>query len=208
MSEYAFKGKDNPKIISPIDPDYVLKFKLSKKDLGDYEDFSSFVNSVKMMVRKDARYTNYKAYLYDIGLTRCQVFSGITNEMAPLEMHHGPIFDLFNICAIVTDHLLQEGESVNSFQVADLVLKEHEKHNIQLVMLCETAHEAAENGSIFLHYNQGFGHLERFLSKYRKGIRRDQYGIVKHYLELSRKHNATDNGLFEIVKRVKKYVKD
>jgi hypothetical protein len=207
MTQFAFKGKSNPKIVSLVDSDVSLKFNLNKRDFNDYDVFCKFVEGVMLLVRKDARYTNYKGVLYRLGLNRCQYFSGITDEMAPLEMHHGPIFNLFDICSIVTDHLIDEGEEVNTMMVADIVLKEHEKHNIQLVMLCETAHEGADNGSIFLNYKQGFGFLDRFVKKYKKGLRREHLDTLKDYMKLSAKHNATDNGVFEIIERVKKWIK-
>jgi hypothetical protein len=207
MSEFEFAGNKNPKVVSAVDPDQVLKFYLSKKDLSDYEVFCRFIDGIKAMVRKDPRYTNYKSVLFGLGLNRCQVFSEITDEMAPIEMHHGPIFTLFDIISIVVDHTLEEEKHINSFLIADLVLKEHEKHNIQIVMLCETAHEGAENGSTFLSFKQGFGFLDRFIKNYKKGIRREHYDMLKQYLKLSKENNATDNGIFEIIDRVKKYVK-
>jgi len=207
MEQFEFAGDKNPKIYSMSDPDHVLKLYLSKKDLADYEVFTKFIHGVMAMVHKDPRYTNYKGKLYELGLTRCQVFSNITVDMAPLEMHHGPIFNLFEVCAIAADHLLAEDQKLDTFTVADIVLREHEKHHIQVVMLCETAHEAAENQSIFLSYKQGWGKLDKFLKKFRKGLRIEHYELVRDYLRLSKEHKATDNGVFEIIERIKKYVK-
>jgi len=206
MDDFEIKGKKNPKIIS-LDDDQILKYYLTKKDLSDYDLFCQFINSVKSMIRNDPRYINYKSELYNIGLDRCQIHHGITAEMAPIEMHHGPLLTLPNICTIVTDHLLAEDELVNSFIVADKVLTEHEKHHIQIVMLCETCHQAAENGSIFISFKQGFGQIEKFLKKYKKGVSKEHIGLIKDYLELSMNHETTDNGVYEILDIVKKYVK-
>lgn len=206
MSEFKFKGNKNPKIKSLSD-DTVLKYYLSKEDLNDYEIFCNFINGVKSMVRRDPRYNNYKHHLYELGLNRCQVHSGITADMAPIEEHHGPIFDLFTICMIVTDHLLHEREKVNTFMIANKVLEEHEKHNIQVVMLCETCHQAAENNSHFIPFEMGFGNIDKFISKYRKGIQGEHYHLIKDYLKDSKKYGYVDNGIFKILDRVKKYVK-
>lgn len=208
MSEnFEFKGKTNPKIVSLVD-ETVLRYYITKREMSDFDTYCKFVNSVKSLVRKDARYTNYKAELYNIGLGQCQIHSGITSEMAPIEMHHGPLLSLFDVCSIVTDHLLNEDENINTFIVADKVLNEHEKHNIQIVMLCETCHEAAENGSLFVSFEQGFGQLDKFLKKYKKGIHRDHLDLMKEYTKLSKENKSTSNGIFEIIKRVKKYIKD
>jgi len=206
MDQFETVGTKNPKIIA-VDSEAVLKYYLTRKDLSDYELFCQFINKVKSTVRHDLRYTNYKSELYKIGLDKCQFHHGINSEMAPIEMHHGPIFSMFDICTIVTDHLLAEEKLVNSFIVANKVLIEHEKHHIQLVMLCETCHEAAENGSIFVSFKQGFGQLEKFLKKYKKGVSKEHIGIIKEYLDLSKTFSATDNGIYEILDLVKKYVK-
>lgn len=208
MSDITFKGKRNPKIVSNIDPDQAIRFYLNSKDLFHEDDFSNFRNACKGITRQSARYTNVKAALFELGLDRCQVFSGITKDMAPLEMHHGPIFDMNAICSIVIDHLLVEEEpELTTFKVADLVLREHELHNIQLFMLCETAHQAAENGSVFLNFNQAYGRLDRFIKKYRKGIRIEHLDLIEDYIEKSKEFKSTDNGVFELYKKVKKYVK-
>lgn len=207
MSEmFEFKGKNNPKIKSDSD-DTILKFYYSAKDLADYETHHKFLNCVKYMVRKDPRYDNYKKSLYDLGLGRCQIHSGINSDMAPIEMHHGPIFDLFTICMIVTDQMLAEDEQLTTFMVADRVLKEHEKNNIQLVMLCETCHEAAENDSHFLPFEMGFGHIDRFLTRNKKGFTKEQKKLLQEYIKNSREHGYVDNGIFEIFDKVKKYIK-
>lgn len=207
MQSFTFAGSKNPRIVNPTDPDKVLKLYSNKRDLEDYDTYTLFVNGVKSIVRKDERYTKYKEVLYNIGLDHCQWFGNISKDMAPLEMHHGPIFNLFEICSIVTDHLLKEDKSVNSFMVADEVLSAHERHEIGLVMLCETAHEAAEAGHIFLPYKMMFGKLDRFLKHYKKGLTKEHFGTLSQYLKLSDKYDATDNGIFELIERVKKYIK-
>jgi hypothetical protein len=109
---------------------------------------------------------------------------------------------------IVTDHLLAKGEEVNTMMVADIVLSEHEKHNIQVVMLCETCHEAAENDSHFLPFEMGFGRIDKFITKYKYGFQDEQYHLIKDYLAESKKNGYVDNGIYKILEKVKKYVKE
>lgn len=207
--DIEFKGKRNPKIVSNIDPDQSIRFYLTSKDLFHEDDFSNFRNACKAMIRNHPRYVNYKGALYEMGLDRCQVFSGITKDMAPLEMHHGPLFDMNAICSIVIDHLLAEEEpELNTFKVADIILNEHEKHNIQLFILCETAHQAAENGTIFLTFNQAFGRVDKFIKKFHKGIRIEHLELIEDYIAKSKEFKSTDNKVFDLYKRVKKYVRD
>lgn len=204
--QFEGKGKSNPKIISLMD-DSVLKFKKNKKDLAEYDTYVRFVNAVKHMVRQDLRYVNYKKACYDMGLDRCQFHANLTSEMCPIELHHGPIFSLFDVCAIVTDQLLHDEDEINTFMVADKVLTYHENHSIQFTMLCETCHEAAENKSIFIAYEQGFGQLDKFIKSNKKGISAEIKSVVKDYLKASKAHGAVDNKIYEIFDRVKKYEK-
>jgi hypothetical protein len=204
--EFDFSGNKNPKIKSLVD-DTTLKFYLSKKDLSDYEAFVDFINGVMAMVRKDPRYTNYKHALYELGLNRCQIHADITSDMVDIELHHGPLFSLFDVCTIVTDDLFSQEKNVNTFMVADIVLTEHEKHNVQSVMLCETCHEAAENGSIFLAFEHGFGHIDKFIKKYKDGVSNEHLNLLKEYVKLSKEYGTVDNGVYEILDKVKKYIK-
>ena len=179
--KYEIKGEKNPKIKS-LETDDFIKFRRGKNDLRDPELFEDFIKSCERMVHKDPRYKNYISELKSMGFTKDVFQSGIDNERFPntrIEMHHGPIFNLFEVCAIVTDHLLETDEKINSFDVAKIVLEEHEKHHIMVVMgLTKTNHELVHDGKMFVHIKQSIGDVLEFLKKYKKGSF-NRYGHFK-----------------------------
>lgn len=106
------KGKSNPKIKS-ISDDEVLKLYQGKEELSDPDIFENFVKSVENLIRKDPRYSNYIHELKTRGFNKDVLQSGIDNDKFPntsIEMHHGPMFTLYDIVSIVIDHLLSEGQ--------------------------------------------------------------------------------------------------
>lgn len=213
MDNYTLKGKKNPKI-KTVDGD-VLKFYLNKDDLSDPSIFENFISSCENIIRKDDRYTNYISYLKENGYIKDVFQSDIDNDKFPdisIEMHHGPIFNLFEICSIVTDHLLENDELVNTFKIADIVLTEHELGNIQVVMgLTKTNHQLAHSGSLFIHINQSIGNIMEFIKKYKNGIRREHLYTLEKYLHMCSMYDATDNdylSIRKIVKKIKKYINE
>lgn len=213
MSDFKFKGDKNPKIKFP-DGD-VLKYRLSKEDLSEPEEFEFFIKGCENMIRKDPRYKNYISELKNLGFIRDVFQSGIDNEKFPnvkIEMHHGPIFNLFELCSIVTDHLLESGEKVNTFDIARIILEEHEQHNIQVVMgLTKTNHQAVHDGKMFVHMKQSIGNIMEFIKKYKKGIKREHLYTLERYIQLCKQYEATDNDYLElrkIVKKVDKYIEE
>lgn len=214
MENYKFKGDKNPKIKSTSD-DEVLKFYLGKDDLSDPDIFEYFIKSCENLIRKDDRYSNYIHELKERGFDKDVMQSGIDNKKFPntsIEMHHGPMFTLYDVCSIVTDHLLYEGEKVSTFKIAKLVLDEHEMNHIQVVMgLTKTNHQLLHDGKIFVHVNQAIGDVMAFIKRYKKGLRREHLYTLEEYLKLCKKYNATDNDYLQIkkvTKKIAKYTKD
>lgn len=214
QEDIVFKKKNNPKIKSKYDDD-MLRFYMKKEDLSDPEIFENFIKATELMIRKDPRYKNYISELKFHGFDCDVMQSGITGEKFPdtaIEMHHGPMFNLFEIVSIVTDHMLSEGEKVTTFSVAREVLKEHEKNRIQVVMgLTKTNHELVHSGKIFIHINQAIGDVMSFIKDYKKGFRREHLYTLEEYLRLCKEHDATDNDYLELskaVKKINKYVEN
>lgn len=213
MDDLKFKGDKNPKIKFPDGNS--LKFRLSKEDLSEPDDFEYFIKACENMVRKDPRYKNYISELKSLGFTRDVFQSAIDTDRfqnTKLEMHHGPIFNLFEVCAIVTDHLLESGEKINEYDVAKVVLAEHEKHHIQVVMgLTKTNHEAVHDGNMFVHMKQAIGDVLTFIKKFKKGIKREHLYTLERYISLCKEFQATDNDYLElrkIVKKIEKFIEE
>ena len=74
---------------------------------NNYESYVKFIKGIEKAVRRNPRYNKYISYLKkEVKLNRCQVFRDVTDEDADIEMHHGPIFTLFDICAIVLEYFI------------------------------------------------------------------------------------------------------
>ena len=73
--------------------------------LSNYESYVNFVKGCEKAVRNNDRYKKYINHLKkEVKLTKCQVLKNVTDQDASIEMHHGPIFTLFDICAIVIEY--------------------------------------------------------------------------------------------------------
>ena len=82
---------------------------------GDYfesiESRVNFVSQCERLIRSNDRYSKYKNYLIKIvGLDHSQVIPGCTmtegSRDMMLEMHHGPVFTLYDITDIVVEYFL------------------------------------------------------------------------------------------------------
>lgn len=178
-----------------------ISFYSDRTSLRDIENFVRFVKSCEWAVRKSDEYRSFKAQLVEKGLTRCQILGHIDSDGedgVDVEMHHGPLFTLFDYCAIVIDALLARGEKVSSFRVARLVLDEHFEDHVQVVMLSKTVHQLVDTGNMFIHFNQATGNINGFIEKYRDGITPDRVEKINKYIEMCEQFDTFDNGLLEL----------
>ncbi len=182
---------------------FEIPFYKDSEYLAIGENFVSFIKQVEKMVRTSKRYSKYIRYLKEaVGLTYCQVLSNINDEMADIEMHHGPILTLYDIVSIVTDHLIYKNKPVNTFIVADIVLKEHFENNCQVVMLSSTVHQSVDN--LFISHKQAFGDINKFLNRYKYGLTKQQIEKIDDYIKVCKSKDSTDNNIFSLEKIIKK----
>lgn len=193
--------KDNF-IISAKDGSFIGFYIEPKVLLNDYDEYEKFIKGVEHAVRKDDRYSEYVGKLHRAGLNRCAILGNLTvsDDSTDLEMHHGPIFNLFDICDIVTRALFSRGEEkITTFKVADMVLEEHRLDNIQVVMLSKTGHKSTHNGDSFIHIKATVGRIDRFIDRYHDGLQRDHKQYISRYISQCKKYDETiDNGLFDV----------
>jgi hypothetical protein len=178
---------------------FTLNYYKNRTHFQDIKVFVKFIKGAEKIIRTSEEYKAYKAYLMnEIGLDHCMVMQGITEEKATIEMHHGPILTLFDYCAIVLDSALVNGETMSSFKLAKVVLEEHFKNNVQVVMLSKTAHQLVHTGKIFIHPSQAWGNMNTFLDTYADGLSAEQIETINEYIALSEQNLSTDNGLFAV----------
>ena len=167
--------------------------------LSNYESYINFIKGIEKAVRNNDRYKKYINYLKkEVKLNKCQVLKNITDEDADIEMHHGPIFTLFDICAIVLEYFILKKWKISTFRVADQVLKEHQNNRIQVVMVSTTVHQEIHNGDIFINYHQAWGDMNAFLRKYSIAMSDEYREQLNRYVDRSLIYDSTDFGILDL----------
>lgn len=196
-------GKHEDKYISfEADPEVLLH---------DYDKYEKYVKGCEHTVRNDDRYKAYVASVHEAGFNHCAILGEIDRggDKVKLEMHHGPIFNLFDICDIVLKACLKRGmQNITTFDIGDLVLTEHELGNVMFVMLSKTGHKGAHN-NIFIDIKATGGRLDRFIERWYDGMERNHFEYIERYIEACKKAdgNSTDQGLFDVADQMKRFKK-
>lgn len=207
-----YKEVDSNPTIDSNNSFYELPYFKREEYFASLDNYVDFVKEVEKLVRKSPYYKRYVKYIkFDIGLKRSAIHANIEEEEDGdskdklLEMHHGPILTLFDYAAIITDHLLVNNRDIDTFYVANLVMKEHFDNHVQVVILTKTEHQAVHsyNGP-FINCKQAFGDLNAFIEKYKDGLQEDQIQKINKYIELCEKYDSFDKGIFDLKENVRK----
>lgn len=167
------KGKNGNIVISMEDAKYYyLPFDKSIVDLSNPKIRQQFIKAVETIIRSSKLYKRYINYLKsDVGLTHCAVFGNIKSEKGnktKIEMHHGPIFTLYDYVSIVLEKYLREHRDVNTFDIQAEVLDLHKRKLVQTVMLSESVHKSMDNKKLapFIPMEMTYGDLLGFVKEY------------------------------------------
>ncbi len=166
----------NPTLHSPNTP-FDIVFAQTRETLIDVELYKNFLDNAIARFRHSRTYKHYKAHLMELGLNRCQfhgnISSDIDQEMATIEMHHN-ILTIFDIALIITEHMLNVNGCITTFDLVELLRREHTQHHVCTVMLSKTAHQLVHSSNDFIiPPSMCFGNWTAFLNEYRTGITRD-----------------------------------
>lgn len=179
--------------------------------LHDYDQFEKYVKGCEFAVRNDDRYKAFISELRSSGYNNCAVFGDVVEkggDKVKLEMHHGPIFNLFDYCNICLKyHLLKEDiKQLTTFDIADDILTCHEKYMIMICFLSKTAHKGG-HFNLFVDVKATIGRIDKFIEKYHDGMSREHYEYVDRYIEACNKakNQTFDNGLFDVADHLKKF---
>ena len=200
MMNINSETKDNGNIVVGVTgKEKFMHLPFNKKDkyFMNPVDFVKFVKATEATIRHSQEYNRYIAYLKnDVGLHRCALFSGIDSDSATIEMHHF-IFTLYDHVEIQIAHLFNQGDRINSSNVAHNVLKDHFENMILIVPLCEAAHKAyhasllakktgagnGTNSESFIDINAAFGDLGKYIQKYKDDLTITHYMKLKNYFD-------------------------
>ena len=178
---------------------YTLPYFKDLDFFSNYESYVKFVKGIEKAVRSNPRYKFYINFLKkEVKLDRCQVFKNVTDKDADIEMHHGPVFTLFDICAIVLEYFIIKKWKISTLRVAKVVLNEHFQNRIQVVMVSCTVHEEIHNGDIFINIHQAYGDLKAFIKKYRDAIGDEYREQLNKYIDRSLLYDSQDFSVLEL----------
>lgn len=170
-------------VISSQECEFDLPMYMTKETLVDSETFRDFVGNAVSRFRKTKYYKAYKSYLMSIGINRSQTLGNITEDMAPLEMHHN-FLTIYDISIMVTEHVVNTVGMISSFDLIQLLILAHQSNSVPIVFLDETSHQMFHSDiDSFLPPNQCFGRWWQLLYDYRYGITLDIARKVLLYID-------------------------
>ena len=201
---YAKEKLDTYKVTPIVDAKsslYQIPFDKDPEYFSNFESYNTFIKGCERLVRHNDRYKKYISFLKrNVRLDRCQVLKNITDDDADIEMHHGPIFTLYDYCSIITEYFLMRHWKVTTPRIAKEVLDEHQRHRIQVVMVSSTVHEEIHARNIFINQNQAFGDLASFLYKYAPAISDEYKEKLNRYIDRSLLMDSSDFGVLDLNK--------
>ena len=189
---------------------YYIPFDKTEEYFDVYENYVKFVKACESLVRKHKFYKTYIKYLIDVvGMNTCQVLPGTEVEegkskKVTIEMHHGPILTLFDICSIVLNAYIKRGtKNITTFMVADTVIEEHRLNHVRVILLSKSVHDQVHLDNIQLNYQMGFGDTQAFLEKWNDGLDDSMKKNINEYIEWSKKNDSFDNDVLALSEHMK-----
>lgn len=187
------------KVISSDDtPEVIMMYKPTDY-FADSALYTKYVKNVERVVRGSDDYKAFVNWVKNVlGVNFCQVSSAIVEGDATIEMHHGPIFTLYDYAAIILNDMIMNHEKISTFRVAERVIEEHFALRVQVVMLAKTNHEAITNRDLFLNIRQGIGNVDAFIKKYAHALDDEQKYKIWSYINYSKTNETFDTGILDV----------
>lgn len=187
------------KTISSDDTSDVIMMYKPVDYFSDLTAYTKFVKSVERVVRHSDDYKAFVNWVKNVlGMNFCQVSSSIVEGDATIEMHHGPIFTLFDYCSVILNDAIIRGDKISTFRIAKRVIEEHFAMRVQVVMLAKTNHEAITNRDLFLNIRQGIGNVDAFIKKYTHALDDEQKYKIWAYINYSKTNETFDTGILDV----------
>ena len=173
----------NPTVRSPYASND-LPFYQTRDTLMDVDVFRNFLKNAESRFRASREYKAYKAYLIEyLGINRCQVFGNITTDDADIELHHN-VLGLFDICLLITSHVINTVGIISTFDLISLLIQEHYNNRVGVTFLCKTAHQLYTNDPDgYIPPEMTFGKWWELLERYKYGISYDLANKVIKYIK-------------------------
>lgn len=175
---------NNPYLSSP-NATVDLYFYQTKDTLLDPEVYRAFIKNIEARFRRSKEYKTYKAYLMSIGFDHCQIMGNVeSGDKVDIELHHN-ILNLFDICILICEHVLNTVGFVSSFDVIQLLINEHFANRIPCTFLSTTMHQVYTNSGPegYIPPNMTWGKWWELLAKYKYGITYDIATKINNYID-------------------------
>lgn len=204
-----YKDDEGNLIVKEKDGYFELPFYIKSSIFYNDAEYNKFIKAVEKMVRQSDYYKDYISILkHDYCLNHCMILSNIDSEGdVEVEMHHGPLMTLYDVVSLITNHYLVQKKNVSTFKIADIVLKEHFAHHIQVIMLSKTVHELVHKGKILIDPKQCIGDFNKLIETYGDGLTKEMSDGINQYLSLVEKYGTSENGLLNTAS-IKSWSKD
>lgn len=173
-----------------------LSFYQTRETLLDPEKYRSFLKNAEHRFRASQEYKDYKSYLMSLGFTHCQIFGNIEasfdkGKQVDIELHHN-ILNLFDICIMITEHMLNTVGYISSFDLIQLLINEHRANNVGVVFLSTTAHQYFTNDpDAYIPPDMTFGKWWVLIRKYKYGVTYDIAQKIIRYIDKYQKQLPT-----------------
>jgi len=203
------ESEDSLRVTIKDNKDLFLPYYKKEINFINNAEYIRFVKSVEALIRHSKEYKAYISYLKnDVGLNHCMIYKHINDDIAPIEMHHGPIFTLFDYVEITIVYFFKkENGLVSSFRIADQVLQDHFDNIIQVVMLSEMVHNAVHPKGKnvkpeFIDIDIAWGDIVSYIQKYSNCFTYGHIFKIKRYIdewEERNKHNSERISIFKTI---------
>lgn len=187
-TEILTRDAFNPSVSHAL-AEYDLSFYQTRDTVQDPERYSAFLKNAERAFRASDAYKLYKARLMSMGLDHCQIMGNISAEDAKsnveIELHHN-IINLFDICILISKHVLNTVGLISTFDLIHLLIQEHFNDNVGCTFLSTTAHELYTNDpDAYIPPDMTWGKWWVLLDKYKYGI---TYDIAKKVIDYTNKY--------------------
>ena len=164
------KGDINPVICAP-GAEMDISFYQTKETLLDPERYKAFLHNAESRFRASKEYKLCKAEYMELGCNHCQVFGNIeADDKVNIELHHN-ILNLFDICILICEHVLNTIGYISTFDLIQLLIIEHKEHRVPVTFLSTTVHQMYTDGvDSYIPPDMTFGKWWELLEKYKYGI--------------------------------------
>ena len=200
LPNIEYRGNISKDILAKDDYFQELHYFKTSDDLVDEQSYSKMIREIERLVRSNPDYKVFVNYVKNVlGVDFCQVFSHAFSGIdCTVDLHHGPVFSLYDICEIELQRFLTDGLRVNVYRVADAVLDLHFQMKVNCVMLCKTVHEMAHNSDYFIHLSQNLGDINSYIQERSRYFTSEIKYKLWNYMKLCESSESFDKGALDL----------